>query len=218
MLTPVFEIQNNKSIRDQIGQYQTEHDPEVQLKRAEGKIDKILTSSVDDLADNDLYDPVTIHEFSNGILMCETLYPQHKTFAIEMMRQLQKEYNCQSASEKATCELTTISFLRALEIKQLMKESLAYQQELTTSHGCGSYSVSYGNERDRNLGCRGCNRSKIEMQKYTLFVKQLDQANRHYLAAIQTLRMMKHAPLQITVKANTAIVGQNQVVQSNNHV
>ena len=45
--------------------------------------------------------------------------------------------------------------------------------------------------------------------------KELDRANRHYLTAIQTLRMLKQPPMQLNIRANTAVVGQNQIVQAN---
>ena len=47
--------------------------------------------------------------------------------------------------------------------------------------------------------------------------KELDRANRHYLTVLQALRTIKEQPLKITLKANTAIIGQNQIVQANNH-
>jgi len=44
---------------------------------------------------------------------------------------------------------------------------------------------------------------------------ELDRANRHYLASLQTLRSIKQPPMQLNIKTNTAVVGTNQMVQVN---
>jgi hypothetical protein len=206
--------------RSRISQYRTEHDPEVQLKEASKIIDKILDPDSADLALSDHFKAITINGFNNGVLMCDAILDQFRTFAIEMMRQLQQEYNCQTASEKSLCEMATIAYVRIFEYQQLMLESEKYQSNLAAGHTCGeqgtwAHSINSVNRKNM-LGCCACNRAKIEQQHYQTLGKELDRANRHYLTAIQTLRMMKQVPIQITVKAQTAIVGQNQVVQTNN--
>ncbi len=47
--------------------------------------------------------------------------------------------------------------------------------------------------------------------------QELDRANRHYLTTIQALRTIKQPSLGVNIKAQTAILGQNQVVQANNN-
>jgi len=201
------------NIRERIAQYRTENDPEIRLNKAAPIIDKILDPDSAYLALLDNYKAVSINEFTNGILMCDAILDQFATFAIEMMRQLQQEYNCQTASEKATCELATMEFERTLEIRWQMKESLVYQRALAYSHTCGQRESIVATKGV----CTACNRSRIEIQLYAQLGKELDRANRHYLTAIQTLRMMKQAPLNITIKAGTAVIGQNQVIQTKNH-
>lgn len=218
MLTPTPAIQNSQSIRDQIGRYQSGYDPKIQLNKAEVKRDAVFTACVDDLADLDDFNPATIHEFTNGFLMCETLYPQHKTFAIEMMRQLQEEYGCKTVIEKMTCEVAILAYIRILENKQLIKESLEYQQRLAAGHTCGRNNVLYSdNNKHTYFGCNACNRAKIETQKYTILTKELDRAYRQYYSAIQELRLMKQTPLSVTIRANTAVIGNQHAVQVNSH-
>ena len=138
--------------------------------------------------DSILYKAFTLKEFESGILLTTTISEQYKTFAINFSRQLQQEYNCQTASEKATCEIVALSFTRILEI----------QRKLNNVLSIGS--------TNQNIN-----------QHIAILSKELDRANRHYLSTIQTLRMMKQAPVQITVKARTAVIGQNQVIQANSH-
>ena len=208
-------------IRESIGNYKTDDDPDRLLEAVAPDIDKILDSASADTVLDDHFEVITINEFTNGVLMCDALPNKFRTFAIEMMRQLQKEYNCQTSSEKATCENAVMAFVRVYEYQQFMFESEKYQSTLAAGHTCGEQGryVSSINRVDRKnmLGCAACNRARIEQQHYQTLGKELDRANRHYLTAIQTLRLMKQAPLQITVKANTAIVGQNQMVQTNSH-
>ena len=115
-----------------------------------------------------------------------TIPEQYKTFGVDMMRQLQKEYNCTTISEKATAELATISYIRTLGVQSRINSYLG-KGELT----------------------------EIGVKFLAVMSKELDRANRHYLTAIQALRLLKQPPMQIKVSADTAIIGQNQVVQAN---
>ena len=200
-------------IRESIGNYKTDDDPDRLLEAVAPDIDKILDPDSSYMALIDNNKAVSINEFNNGVLMCDAILEQFRTFAIETMRNLQKEYNCQTASEKATCELATMEFERTLEIRWQMKESLVYQRALAYSHTCGQRESIV----ETKGVCAACNRSRIELQLYAQLGKELDRANRHYLTAIQTLRMMKQAPIQVTINTKTAVVGQNQMIQTNSH-
>jgi hypothetical protein len=199
----------HNNIRERIAEYRSESDPDILLSETNTPLKKELGS--DYLFSTDAYKAVSTNEFTNGTLMCDAILDQFRTFAIEMMRQLQQEYNCQTASEKATCELATMEFERTLEIRWQMKESLVYQRALAYSHTCGQQSSII----ETKGICAACNRSRTEIQLYAQLGKELDRANRHYLTAIQTLRMMKQAPMQVTINTRTAVVGQNQIVQTN---
>ena len=201
-------------IRERIGQYQSDHDPEIRLKEASTKIDKILAKDSPYLADLNIFKTVTINEFQNGVLMCESLQDIFKTFAIDMMRKLQQEYDCQTTSEKAIAELATMEYVRTLDLNWKMKESSAFQQTLASAHTCGGNKTYFSSDTSDKT-CRGCNRAVIELKVYENLGRELDRANRHFLATIQTLRMMKQPPLQLTINSDTTVVGQNQIVQTN---
>jgi hypothetical protein len=215
---PLTTILTTNNTRKRITQYRSEHDPEIRLNEAGKDLDDILDPKSAALALLDNFKAVTINEFDNGVLMCDALPDQQRTFAIEMMRKLKTEYACQTFSEMATCEQATMAYTRILTNQQLMLESEQYQKSLSYGHTCGANSRYAQSINRHNVeGCCACNRARIEQQHYQTLGKELDRANRIYHSAIQALRMMKQAPLNITIKAQTAIVGHNQMIQSNNH-
>lgn len=170
--------------------FKTESDPETVLKDLStmyGSYDRNDSESLDKVTDL-LFDTFTLSEFDNGLLMSIIISKHYRTFAIEMLRQLQKEYNCVTFSEKATAELATINYVRTLELQAGISSSL--NKGITTELGT---------------------------KFLTVIGKELDRASRHYLTAIQILRLMKQPPMQVKITTDTAIVGQNQVIQSNHN-
>ncbi len=138
-------------------------------------------------AKSNIFKSMSIFEFENGILMTTIVAEQYKTFGINMMMQLQKEFNCQTISEQATAELATVNYIRTLEIQNRIDRYLA-------------------------LGTLTDNGVKF----LAIMSLELDRANRHFLTTIQALKTMKQPQLGVNIKAQTAIVGQNQMIQANN--
>lgn len=168
-------------------------------------IDKYISSTPSSLPDDDILNDV--------------LYDQHKSLAEKMIKQLEIEYACTSWNLKLLCRAATLAYLSILENKQLIKESLEYQQKLAAGHTCGKNNIFYSdiNKHHAYFGCCACNRAKIETEKYKTLTKELDRAYKHFYTALQELRLMKQTPLQVTVKANTAVIGNQQAVQVNSH-
>jgi hypothetical protein len=167
-----------------LNKLKTQYDPDTIQKQAAKDLKTFADGAVD--PQKPLFKALTLSEFENGVLMTTTIPEQYKTLAIDMSRKLQVEYNCQTISEKATCELAAISYVRQLESQRRIN--------LVLEKG-------YVNA---NLN-----------QYISVMSKELDRATRHYFSAIQTLRMMKQAPITVTIKAQTAIVGNNQMIQAN---
>lgn len=139
--------------------------------------------------DDPVFRAMTLSEFKNGGLMVSSIPDQYRTFAIDMSLRLQEDYNCTLQSEKALAELATINFIRTIEV----------QRKIT-------------NYLDMNsLNDNG-------VKYLAIMSKELDRANRHFIAAIQTLKMLKQPPVSVNVKATTAFVGQNQLIQENQNV
>lgn len=137
--------------------------------------------------ESNLYKAFTLFEFDKGVLMSAVIPERYRTFCIDFSRNLQREYQCETPSEKATAELVAINFVRTLEIQYRINCLL-----------------DLGHVTD-NL-----------VKHFAILSKELDRANRHYLNSLQTLKMIKQPMFEVNIKTQTAIVGQNQIVQSNN--
>lgn len=164
----------------------TAFDPLIVMDRARQELVKTNSEVALDPESN-LFKAVTLFEFENGALITEAVSERYKTFVISLSRQFQKEFNCKTASEKAIVELAVVSYIRTIEIQRMMKNYL-----------------------DQNSS------SGIGVQFFATLSKELDRANRHFLTAVQALRMTKQQTMHVNVKTQTAVIGQNQIVQSNN--
>jgi len=105
---------------------------------------------------------------------------------LEFSLNLQKEYKCETQSEKSMAEIVALNFSRVLSI----------QDEI-------------------NSYLRKDSITDIGVKYLAVMSKELDRAERHYLASLQALKMLKMPPLEVSIRTQTAIVGQNQIVQAN---
>lgn len=164
----------------------THLDPSYVLKKA----DELLLNPKEGGPTSDpsdlVFKALTLNEFNKGSLLSCSVSEHYKTFGINLMRELQEEYRCTTTSEKATAELAAVSFIRTLDL----------QRRLTNYLEIGKF-------------------TDIGVGYLSVLSKDLDRANRHYLTAIQTLRLLKQPVLQVNIRTDTAIVGQNQIVQNN---
>lgn len=161
-------------------------DPIAILRQAQHDLDN-SPEAQDMTTKSSLYKALTLFEFDKGILMTSAVPEKYRSFSIELSRSLQKEYQCETASEKATAELVALSFIRTLEIQNKINSYLG-RGEIT------------------DMGVR----------YLAVLSKELDRANRHYLSSLQTLKMIKQPAIEVNIKTQTAVVGQNQIVQSSN--
>lgn len=126
-------------------------------------------------------------EFEKGMLLTVCFPTIYQSFAIDLNRKFQKEFDCQTPSEKSLAELAVINYCRTLYIQKKINDYI----ELGTVTNIG---VGYLN----------------------FLSKELDRANRHYLIAMQSLKAIKQPNIQVNVKTQTAVIGQNQVIQNKN--
>lgn len=205
-------IKGVDQIRQWINEFKPYYDPEVVLERV-GQQLKQYGNNYGFMDDLDSFQSLarTLNEFDNGVLMTNAIPKEYSTFAVDFLRQLQKQYDCQTIAEKAIAELATISYIRTLDIQERMTESLNNQKHLSTGHAdCGS------NPFDPLNHLHACKRAELGLKLLNILSKELDRANRHYLTSIQTLKIMKQPRMQVNIKTGTAVIGQNQIVQSNN--
>jgi len=167
--------------------YRSTSDPAHVLKEVSKDIPTEEGKEIEVGENSNLFKAITLIEFDNGILMSRAIPRQYVTFGINMLRQLQEEYRCRNVSEKATAELAAINYIRTLDIQRRINNYLVLDSAT-------------------NFG----------LKFLAIMSKELDRANRHYLTAIQALRMTKQPRMQVNIKTDTAVIGQNQIVQSNN--
>lgn len=182
------QIKNLEEIREHLKLNKLQIDPDNVLREVDKEFRDGNYGSVAVDPNSNLFKALTLVEFDNGTLMFTVVPEQYRTFAIDMMRQLQKEYACELPSEKAITELITLSFVRILELQR----------------------------RINNYISSSINRTDLTF--FALLSKDLDRANRQYLSGLQTLRMLKQPSINVSIKTNTAIVGQNQLIQENQNV
>jgi len=157
----------------------------------------------------------TLNEFDNGVLMTEVIPDKYRTMAIDMSRQLQRDYNCQIASEKAIAEMAVINYVRFLDLQERMIEAFAVEKEQSYHHdSClNNKDPFYASSPYRTA----CQRTVLELKLLGILGREMDRAHRQYLTAIQMLHNLRQPTMQVNIKTQTAVVGQNQMVQANNY-
>lgn len=112
----------------------------------------------------------------------ETVNQSYRPLAIEFSRQLIKEFDCKTPSEKALAQIVVNAYLRVIDSSRRYNNCLAAAEYLS-------------DERTRYLA---------------VVSKHLDRANRQFITALTTLKQIKTPSLEINVKTKTAFVAQNQ--------
>ena len=185
----IKEIKQEKPVKIEtqtIANLTHKHDPAMVTKEAEKLLATFDPKNYSPNEDDPLLKVMSISEFDNGLLLSMATSWHSSTFGIDFMRKLQTEYDCKTASEKAIAELATASFIRVLDIQSRMKAYL--EMGSITANG---------------------------VQFLGLLSKDIDRAHHQYLSAIQTLKSFRQPPMQVNIKSHTTVIGQNQLVQTN---
>ncbi len=109
-----------------------------------------------------------------------------KPFLTQFSEDLIEEYDCETPSEKALAHVVVDAYARCMHLSR----------RLNASHNA-DYITDLRNNR------------------LAITAKSLDQANRQFLTALQTLKQLKSPPLNVKVNAKAAFVGQNQQFNAN---
>lgn len=174
-----------EEIKDIVSELGTGFDARYILGKVEEER-KTLEAPKDVTSDSFLYKSMTLFEFDKGILLLNAIPELHRVFALEFCKNLQTEYNCKTPSEKSLAEIVALNFVRVLGVQSKMNSYLS--KDSVTDIGVGYLNV---------------------------ISKELDRAERHYLTSLQALKMLKSPSFEVNIKINTAVVGQNQIVQAN---
>lgn len=127
-----------------------------------------------------------VYGFETHVPLAESVPEGVRTVAIELSNQLQKEYNCQTPSEFALVEIVANSYARILDYSRAFNSCQKIEYLSSEKNGY-----------------------------YTMISKEIDKANRQFISALTTLKHIKSPGFDITVKAKTAFVSQNQQINSN---
>ena len=187
--------QNTDKVKEILGRFRGNIDPENIDKKAIrllSLIDEANGKKKDKIvAENSKFfdDFARMHEFDKHYLLAESLTPRFSTMAIRMVKSIIKEYDCRTVLEKSLAEIIASSFCRVLHLSTNL---------------------------NRNLSGDSISISQTFVNYYNFLSKEIDKANRQYLNALTTLQQIKSPSIKVNLKAETAIVGQNQQFNSIN--
>lgn len=121
------------------------------------------------------------------IPLLETVQPEYHPLITEFSRQLIEDYSCKTSAEKALAQIVASAYIGILNSSRRLNE-LSLQNPI----------------------------SKLHIEFYSVLSKELDRANRHFIAALTTLKLIKCPPIELNVTAKTAYVSQNQQINTSN--
>ena len=117
--------------------------------------------------------------------LAEIVNKRHQPLVIEVARQIEKEYDCKTASEKILVQLIAGTYGKIIDYSSMLNSNI--------------YDLGVSNEKNAYNA---------------MLSKELDRAHRQLITALTTLRQIKNPPLELNVKAKTAFVAQNQQINT----
>ena len=104
------------------------------------------------------------------------------------MHRLQREYDCQTTSQKMQCEIAALGFVRMLDVQKRLQDVIEKPQK-----------------------------SQLTINYMDKLSKDLERAQRQYNSAIQSLQYSNRPPVKMTVNVKGPVgnIGQNQQFNNN---
>lgn len=187
----LLSLKTNDDVRDHIKKTSANrYAPHVILGEIKVELNKYIAQNKrlkNITSESDIFKAFTLFEFDNNLLGTFAVPEEYRTFFVDLTHNLQKEYRSLTVSEKSFCHLAALSYVRMLDSHQKTTNVLARGKT--------------GDMDTRFIAAMG---------------KEVDRSTRQYLTALQTLQTMKQPTLNVNIKTQTAVVGQNQIVQANN--
>jgi hypothetical protein len=197
-------------VQHEIDQWKSVDDPDIIMDEVDESLSNNHPFTTLSMSD---FKAATLNEFENGVLMTQVIPDEYRTIAISMSRRLQEEYSCQRTSEKALVEMAVISYVRFLDTHHRMEISLTKQGVLSYNHDSCRDDKDYVVPTARRNACQ---RTELELKLINFLGKETDRAQRQYMMSIQMLQNLRQPQMQVNIRTQTAVIGQNQVVQSSN--
>jgi hypothetical protein len=133
------------------------------------------------IADETIGKGVAVLNLDTHYLLSIATKEQYRSYSIELATQLIAEYDCKTASEKALAQLTAQAHVRALQYAQSLNNAVAQ------------------NNATPNLNVF-----------FAIMSKEIDRANRQFIAGLTTLKQIKNPAIAVTLKTQAAFIAQNQ--------
>lgn len=119
--------------------------------------------------------------FENDYTLTETIDEKYRPMAIELRRQLIRDFNCRTYAEKVLVDSIVGGYMRTLRCARVFN-NCTHREFLSEVNNAYMANAS----------------------------KEMDRAQRQLTTAYQLLVQLKRPPLKVQVKAKTAFVAQNQ--------
>lgn len=152
--------------------------------------EKIFDKFVKEWANKEKYSS-TFYELSlaygliTHVPVVETVDKKYRPFLMQTIKDLEKEFSCNSPSDKILIENFASAYIRELMASETL---LIVQKQMKSLNGLNS-----------------------KAQYLSVLSKEVDRANRQRNTALQVLIQKKRAPVKLTVKANTAFIANQQI-------
>jgi hypothetical protein len=117
----------------------------------------------------------------SGQALMESVEPKYRSFALQLKKDLEKEFDCKTASEKALVDQAVNSHIRKI-----------------------SYSKSMETRRDPEF------LSHFKTNYLMFLSKEIDRAHRQFISAIETLTYRNQPSIRINVRSENSFMSQNQ--------
>lgn len=182
-----IELQKKKSIVNIASGFHNQIDPDKAIDNALKELHNSKGNEFSFENNPNLFKIFSTLEFDKGTFLTLAFPVTYQSFALDFSRNLQLEYVCKTPSEKSLAELIAFNYCRVLHTQSRIQNYL-------------------------NLG----KVSDIGTKYLDFLSRELDRANRHFLTALQTIKTMKQPNIEVNVKTQTTVIGQNQIVQNNN--
>jgi hypothetical protein len=134
--------------------------------------------------DSFIVSAMTLQEFHHGYLMATSLGKEYRTFAVQLSRDYQKQYKCDTVGKKSLAELSAINYCRILEAQNKLDAYMSKE--------------AYGD---------------LTVKIMAVLSKEIDRAQRHYLTSMQALELGLQQPLTVSIRTNTANIAGQQAIQ-----
>ncbi len=112
---------------------------------------------------------------------------KYAPLVLNVVQQIEKDYKCTTALEKATAELVALAHVQVINDQKRLNDFLNCVEEVDdASTRCGAF-----------------------------FSKQADRSYRNFLSMMTALRQLKQPQLEVNIKTHNAFVAQNQQINDN---